>query len=191
MHCASSGFTDFVRIELALDLEPHFQQKALMNQQAGGENKGLSKLTIAQRVNTRLEVARLARVSSGNVRKVKNILTHACSSLLLAARDEEVSINLADKWCLEPKAQQQEFLRVMRIQGGIERKARNVLAEHLRRVSPQRRDRQVIQLADLVGRSNDLGSIEIEIINAPGRKMLATKELIDWLTAAKGIAHEW
>lgn len=34
-HCASRGLTDFVRIELALDLEPHFQEKALMNQQAG------------------------------------------------------------------------------------------------------------------------------------------------------------
>ena len=51
-HCASRGLTDFVRIELALDLEPHFQVKALMNQQAGGQGKGLSKLTKAQRLDT-------------------------------------------------------------------------------------------------------------------------------------------
>lgn len=43
-HCASRGLTDFVRIELALDLELHFQEKALMNQQAGGQSKGLSKM---------------------------------------------------------------------------------------------------------------------------------------------------
>ena len=68
-HRASRGLTDFVRIELALDLEPHFQVKALKNQQAGGQGKGLSKLTKAQRLDTRREVARVAEVSSGNVRK--------------------------------------------------------------------------------------------------------------------------
>ena len=88
-HCASRGLTDFVRIELALDLEPHFQVKALKNQRAGGQGKGLSKLTKAQRLDTRREVARVADVSSGNVRKVKNILTHGCSSLLQAAREAE------------------------------------------------------------------------------------------------------
>ena len=51
-HRASRGLTDFVRIELALDLEPHFQVKALKNQQAGGQGKGLSKLTKAQRLDT-------------------------------------------------------------------------------------------------------------------------------------------
>jgi hypothetical protein len=58
-HCASRGLTDFVRIELALDLEPHFREKALMNQQSGGQHKGLSKLTIPQRVNTRREALSL------------------------------------------------------------------------------------------------------------------------------------
>jgi hypothetical protein len=186
-HCASRGFTDFVRIELALDLERHFQQKALLNQQAGGQGKGLSKLTIAQRVNTRREVARLAGVSSGNVRKVKNILAHACSPLRQAAREEEVSINLADKWCLEPEAQQQEHLRLMRIERGIKRKARNLIAAHLARVSPSTRDRQVIKLSDLVGLLNDIGSVEVEIVDAPGRTMFATKELIDSLAQRRAL----
>lgn len=185
-HCASRGLSDFVRIELALDLEPHFQERALMNQQAGGQHKGLSKLTIAQRVNTRREVARLAGVSSGNVRKVKNVLTHACSSLLQAAREEEVSINLANKWCLEPEAQQQEHLRLMRIERGIRRKTRNLVAAHLARVSPCTRDRQVIILSDLVGLLNDICSIEVEIVDVPGRTMLATKELIDSLAPLVG-----
>lgn len=144
--------------------------------------KGLSRLTIAHRVNTRREVARLAGVSCGNVRKVKNILAHACSSLRQAAREEEVSINLADKWCLEPEAQQQEHLRLMRIERGIKRKARNLVAAHLARVSPSTRDRQVIKLSDLVGLLNDIGSVEVEIVNAPGRAMLVTEELIRSLT---------
>jgi hypothetical protein len=184
-HCASRGLTDFVRIELALDLEPHFQEKALMNQQAGGQGKGLSKLTIAQRVNTRREVARLAGVSSGNVRKVKHILTHASSSLLQAARTEEVSINLADKWSHEPERQQQENLRLLRIERGIKRKARNLVAAHLARVATTR-VRKVIKLSDLVGLLNDISSIEVEIVDAPGRTMFATKELIHSLTPRQG-----
>lgn len=113
---------------------------------------------------------------------MKNILAHACSSLRQAAREEEVSINLADKWCLEPEAQQQEHLRLMRIERGIKRKARNLVAAHLARVSPSTRDRQVIKLSDLVGLLNDIGSVEVEIVNAPGRAMLVTEELIRSLT---------
>jgi len=101
-HCSVRGLTDFVRIALALELEPYFRKTALMHQQAGGQAKGLSKLTKAQQVDTRREVARIAGVGPGNVRKVKNVLAHACSSLLQAARMEEVSINLADKWSFEP-----------------------------------------------------------------------------------------
>ena len=177
-HCASRGLTDFVRIELALDLEPHFQAKALLNQQAGGQGKGLSKLTKVQRVDTRREVARLAGVSSGNVRKVKNILAHGCSSLLQAARTQEVSINLADKWSLEPHAQQEERLRLIRIERYIKRKARNLVAEHVALLLPPRRDRQVIKLLDLYRLLDDASSIEVEIVDAPGRTIFVTKELI-------------
>src|SRR5205807_1311251 len=95
-HHLSQGLSDFIRIELALDLEPYFQEKAVLNQQAGGRSKGLSKLTAAERVNSRREIARVAHVSLGNVHKVKHILAHACSSLREAARIEEISINLAD-----------------------------------------------------------------------------------------------
>jgi hypothetical protein len=197
-HCPSCGLSDFVRIELALDLESHFQEKALMNQQAGGQGKGLSKLAIAQRIDTRREVARLARVSSGNVPKVKNILAHGCSSLQQAARTKEVSINLADKWSHEPQAQQQEYLRLARIERGIKRKARNLVAAHLARVSPSTRDRQVLNLSDLVGLVNqlashaakqsiDIGSIEVDVVDAPGRMIFVTEELARFFTPQKGI----
>ena len=72
-HRPLQGLNDFIRIELALDLEPHYQEKAVLNQQAGGRGKGLSKLTKAETVNSRREVARVAQVSVGNVRKVKYI----------------------------------------------------------------------------------------------------------------------
>jgi hypothetical protein len=152
-----------------------------MNQQAGGQGKGLSKLTIAQRVDSRQKIARLAGVSSGNVRKVKTILTHACSLLLQAARKKEVSINLADKWCLEPETQQQEYLRLMRIERGIKRKATNIVAAHLARAASTTRNRQVITMSELVGLLNNTRSVEVEIVDAPGRAIFVTKDLIDSL----------
>jgi hypothetical protein len=180
--------TDFIRIELALDLESHFQKKAITNQQAGGKGKGSSKLTTAQRLDTRREVSRLAGVSCGNVTKVKTILAHACRSLLQAARSREVSINLADKWSHEPPAEQQEYLRLFRIKRGIRKKARTLVAAHLAQVMPSERDHEVLRLLDLVGCLNQLtksaleqsmgaSSIEVEVINAPGRTIFVTQEL--------------
>ena len=187
-HCSLRGLADFVRIELALELEPCFREQALMHQQAGGQGKGSSKLTKAQRVDTRREVARVAGVGPGNVRKVRNILTHACSFLLQAARTEEVSINLADKWSLEPEVKQQEYLRLFRTERGIQKKARTLTGD-LARLSPSTRDNQVVKLTDFVSFINqlavsttdlsiELGSLEVTVVNAPGRTICVTQELM-------------
>jgi len=194
----SCGSTDFVRIELALDLEPHFREKALMNQQAGGKDKGSSKLTEAQQVDTRREVARIACVSSGNVRKVKHILAHACTTLLQAARTKEVSINLAEKWSHEPEGQQQEHLRVLQIERGVRRKARRLIAAHLEGASPSTRDRRVMKLSEFVGLVNqfnsgnqdqtiDVGSVEVQLLDAPGPLVFVTQELVHFLTPLQGV----
>lgn len=198
-HGGSQGLAAFIRIELALDLELYFRENARRNQQAGGKAKGSSKLTIAQRVDTRRDIARLAGVSCGNVRKVKSILLHACPSLLQAARTKEVSINLADKWSHEPPAQQQEHLRVLGIKRGIKKKARSLVAAHLSRVTPPEGDHQVLSLLDLVGylnqlttsaseQSMDAGTIKIQIIDAPGRTIFVTKELVCSLPLRERIA---
>jgi hypothetical protein len=187
-HGGSHGLIDSIRIELALDLEPYFRENARMNQQAGGKGKGSSRLTTAQRIDARREVARLAGVSCGNVRKVKNILRHACSPLMDAARTKEVSINLADKWSHEPPERQQEYLRLLRIERGIRKTARSLVAGCLTRVTPPQREDQMLKLLDLVGclkqlttsasdQSMDASSIEVQIIKAPGRTIFVTQEL--------------
>jgi hypothetical protein len=180
---------DFIRIELALDLEPYFQEQAVLNQQAGGRGKGLSKLTEAQRVNSRKEIARVAGVSLGNVHKVKYILTHACSPLKEATRTEEISINLADHWSHEPDAKQREHLRLLRIERGIRRKARHLVAAELAQVAPSRPPEQIIRLSDFVAlvsqlttiapeRSRELDSIEVKLVDGPGHAVFVTEELI-------------
>jgi hypothetical protein len=197
-HRRSQGLADFIRIELALDLESYFKDKALLNKRAGGRLKGLSILTAAEKVNSRTEIARVAQVSVGNVHKVKYILTHACSALKEAARTVEISINLAEKWCHEPDAKQRENLRLLRIKRGIRRKARHLVAVELAQVAPLKRDEQVIRLSDLVAlvnrlttiapeRSKEFGSIEIKLVDGPGRAIFPTAELIRVLTPLQGM----
>jgi hypothetical protein len=192
-HHRSQSFTDFIRIELALDLEPFFKDKALLNRRAGGQLKGLSRLTVAEKVNSRTEVARVAQLSVGNVHKVKYILTHACSPLRDAARKGEISINLAEKWSHEPDPKQHEYLRVLRIDRGLRRKARHLVTAELARVAPSKRDEPVVRLSDLVSLANrltmiaperlkELDSIEVTQVDGPGCAIFITKELIRALT---------
>jgi hypothetical protein len=184
---------DFIRIELALDLESHFKDKAVLNRQAGGRLKGLSKLTGAEKVNSRTEIARIAQVSVGNVHKVKYIIEHACSPLKEAARAREISINLADKWSHELEVKQREHLRLMRIERGIRSKARHLVATEVARVAPSKPDEQVIKLPDFVilvnqlttvapERSKEFDTIEVKVVGGPGRAIFVTEELIRALT---------
>jgi hypothetical protein len=184
---------DFIRIELALDLEPDFKDKAFLNRQEGGRLKGLSKLTGAEKVNSRLEIARVAHVSVGNVHKVKYILDHASSPLKEAARTGEISINIADKWSHEPESKQQEYLRVLWIERGIRRKARHLVAAELAHITPSKHNERVVRLSDLVTlvsqlttnapeRSKEFDSIEVKVVNGPGRTIFVTEELIRALT---------
>jgi len=178
---------DFIRIELALDLEPRFKEAALTNRQEGGRLKGLSKLTTSEKVNSRTEIARVAHVSVGNVHKVKYILMHAALQLQEAVRTEEVSINLADKWSHESEAKQIERLRVLRIERGIRRKARQLVSAGLAKQSLETAQR-IIKLADVVEIVNKLtvdgpdqstrfASIEVGIVDVPGPAIFINKEL--------------
>jgi hypothetical protein len=150
-------------------------------------------LTTAEKVNSRTEVARVAQVSVGNVHKVKYVLLHACSQLKEPARAGEVSINLVEKWSHEPDAKQHEYLRILRIERGIRRKAKHLVAANTARVTPSKRDEQVIRLSDLVAlvnrlttigpeRSWELDSIDVNLVDGPGRAVFITRELIRALT---------
>ena len=194
-HRRSRGLCDFIRIELALDLEPHFREAAMMNRQLGGRLKGLSKLTAAEKVDSRMEIARVAQVSVGNVHKVKYILSHACSPLKEAARANEVSIHLADKWSHEPESRQREHLRIVQIERGLRRTARRVVAAELARVASTSTE-QVVRLSDVVAlvnrlttvapdHSKECGSIEVQLVDGPGRAVFITGELLHALNPQK------
>jgi len=191
----SDGLNDFTRIEVALDLELFFREKARSNQQVGGRGKGSSRLTVAERVDSRKEIAQVAGVSVGNVTKVKRILTHACSAVQQAARSREISINLAEKWSHEPAAQQLENLRLRQIHRGIRRKARELVMAHIRELSQSKPDicymsdllRLVTRLSTMsADESSDLGPVAIGSVSVPGKGVFVTEELLQAFKTTAG-----
>jgi hypothetical protein len=111
-HQTQRGWNDFVRIRLALTLEPNLQQRALDNMRTGGKLKGLANLPEAQHIDIRKEIARAAGVSDRNVCNVRRILKLAHPRLIEALRNGTLSINRAIQFCELPRAAQlEQFIR--------------------------------------------------------------------------------
>src|SRR5450432_4016125 len=97
-HRPLRGLNSYSRVLLALDLEPSLQERARANQQAGGQTKGSSNLTEAQRLDVRSEIAAVAGVSTGNVTKAKQLRETAHPRVELAIRTGEISIHKGWQW---------------------------------------------------------------------------------------------
>lgn len=111
-HRTRCGWNDFVRIRLALTLEPNLRQKALDNMHVGGKLKGLANLPEAQHTNVRKEIARAAGVGDRNVSNVRTILKVAHPRLIEALRNGTLRISRAIQFCKLPKADQlEQFIR--------------------------------------------------------------------------------
>jgi hypothetical protein len=91
-HRRSNGLNDFIRILLALELEPGFKEKARPNQRVGGQNMGSSNLTEAGTLDVRCEIAAAAGVSAGNVSKVKQLTAAAHPAIVQVLRSGEISM---------------------------------------------------------------------------------------------------
>jgi hypothetical protein len=111
-HQTRCGWNAFVRIRLALTLEPNLQQRALDNMRAGGKYKGLASLPEAQHMDVRQQIAGAAGVGTRNVSNVKTILRNAHPRLIAALLNGTLTINRAMQFCKLPKAEQLEhFIR--------------------------------------------------------------------------------
>ena len=130
-HRRSNGLNDFNRILLALELEPWLKQQARFNQQFGGQRKGSSNLTEADRLDVRSEIAAVAGVSTGNVSKVRQLASTAHPDLLEALRAGEISIHRASILLRKPE-QQLEQLMLYRNLRGITRTVNTLLQAHCR-----------------------------------------------------------
>jgi len=102
-HRRSNGLNAFSLIVLALELEPWLKEQARLNQRTGGQNRGSSKLSEADRLDVRARIAAAAGAAAGNVSKVKHLLSVAKPAILQALREGEVSIHRASLWLQTPR----------------------------------------------------------------------------------------
>jgi hypothetical protein len=135
-HRPSWGLNAFSRVLLVLDLEPLLQERASENQRIGGQHKGLSNLTEAQKVDCRSELAAAAGVSPGNIRKVKQLIESAHPVIKQALKAEEISIHLAWQWRRLPAQQQLEKFEEYRSRKGTNQTSRRLIQKHVARLSP-------------------------------------------------------
>ena len=183
-HRRFDGLNDFTRIELSRDLKLFSAEKARLHQQAGGQRKGSAKLEASERVDSRKERARILVVSEGNVSKVDRTLDHACSSTKQAARDKEISIHKAEKWSLQTEARQIENLKALRIEQGIRKKARNLVARLA--VHPDGSVLTTVHLQRLLQRVSTMppeqlkafGPVVFGCLHVPGKRIYVTDQLI-------------
>jgi hypothetical protein len=175
--------SDFCRILLARELEPWFRKKALANQTAGGEKKGSSKLTEAERVDVTATIAQVADVSVGNISKVKQLLGTAIPELVQALRWDEISINKAWLLSKEPPASQREGLALPQCKRNIKKDMRTLASRHASNSLPMLPDLSnlITQLSAL--ESSKRGSFRVFVSSAHGRGLGLTKELILELNA--------
>jgi len=108
----------------------------------------------------------------------------------VAARTKEVSIHRAYTWSHESESNQLELIRVFRIQHGLRRRARIIVAAAY--TPPSTADEQVIGLrkfVTLAQQSRDFESIEAKYTVGPGRVILVirSEELIRALTPRAGV----
>jgi hypothetical protein len=186
---ARCGWNAFVRIELALKLEPGFQCKSLANMQAGGKCKGLANLPKALQIDVRKKIAEIAGVCARNVGKVKDILKNAHPKLIDAARTQALSINRAAKLCRLPKGQQiEELTRHL-----CHREASRVIRQAVSRPrnSPKRLD--VTSVLDALQRQEEQqpGSVEVRNSRSPRTVIVLGQDMLTGsISRQEGSIHE-
>jgi hypothetical protein len=111
-HQTRCGWNAFVRIRLALTLEPNLQQRALENKRTGGKYKDPANLPEAQHIDVRQEIARAAGVCDRYIDNVRTILKAAHPRIIEALRDSTLKINRAIQFCKLNQAEQlDQFIR--------------------------------------------------------------------------------
>jgi hypothetical protein len=181
-HRRSEGLNAFSRIIIAQELEPWLREKARSNKQAGGQQKGSSNLTEADKLDVRSEIAAVAGVSTGNVSKVKQLLLHAQPALLQALREGEVSIHRAWLWIQKPE-QQLDQLRLHQNLRGITHQVDLLLQAHNHPTGEEPLDVDRILDALAAMDPERMASILAAEIEIPGEVLLISTGLRQALTS--------
>jgi hypothetical protein len=181
-HQRSDGLNAFCRILLALELEPWFKARARGNQQLGGQKKGSSNLTEADRLDVRTEIAAAAGVSAGNVTKVKHLSSAAHPDVLEALRAGGVSIHQAWVWLRKPD-KQLDALGMQQNRSGIAKTVNSLLRAQGNSARGEHFDAQRIAAALARLDSEQSDTILVAEIKVPGVVLLVSTALRQALTS--------
>jgi hypothetical protein len=157
--------------------------------QAGGRNKGSSNLTAVKKIDVRSEIAIEAVTSTGSVTKVSQLRRTAHPSVEEALRTGEISIHRAWQWRNESPETQLENLRLRRLERGIKRKARTLVAKHKATILPPSPDPISLNMLEVVSlmnylstmsidESNAFGTVAMVTLDVPGKGIFMTRELV-------------
>ena len=119
---SSKGIGDFARILMALELEPWFRRPKPTKTPAEDVRVRHS-WRKADRLDVRIEVARAAGVSAGNVSKVKQIQHSAVPQIREALLAGEIQINRAAMWSGIAPSLQERRLSDYRNERGVRRRS--------------------------------------------------------------------
>jgi hypothetical protein len=136
----SAGFNDFIRVSLALELEPKFRAQAKERQRIGGEKKLSSNLTGAQRIDVRARIAETAGVCVANVTKVKRLIDSADAIVLTALQVGEIRIHRAWTWLESSRDGGLQDYKNFRSETGMRRTINTLIARQVARRSSARNE---------------------------------------------------
>jgi ParB-like chromosome segregation protein Spo0J len=165
-HRPSAGLAPFSRIVMARDLAKSLREKALQHQQAGGKSKGSSKLTEAEKVEVRQQIATAASVSVGTLSHALAVLKTGDPEILRALCNGEIKIDRAWRWSKESRVCQCEKLKLYRRHRGMERIAQKLVARQVKKLKSKRRPASRWRNTTLSETVNRLGSLAPEVLRA-------------------------
>ena len=180
-HGSSQGLNAFCRIRLALSYTS-LRQSASRRQGGEGPPGRASNLTPGERRQVRKDIARVARVSTGNVTKVRQLLETVIPHVQDALRRGEVSIHKAWQWRTLTPTRQRDAVWAHRHRTALKQTIRLLIAPHTRRpnvVPPGDQVRTV--LGGLATHETAVG-----VIDLPGNAIVVTRECYEGLLRRRG-----
>jgi hypothetical protein len=174
---------------MARDLAKSLREKALQHQQAGGKSKGSSKLTEAEKVEVRKEIAVAAGVSVGTLSHALEVLKTGDPEILRALCNGEIKIDRAWRWSKESRSRQRENLMIYRRHRGMERVAERLVARQLKKRKSERpppHRRKTATLGEALSRLTALtpeilASLEVIFIKTPGPIIALSEDIAQCL----------
>jgi hypothetical protein len=181
-HRRSNGLNDFCRILLAMELEPWLKEQARYNQHLGGQQKGSSNLTEADRLDVRSKIAAAAGVSTGNLNKARHLIATAHPLVQEALRSGEVNIHRASVWLRSPEKQLDQ-LRFHQSRRGITCKIDSLVQAHRRSAHNEDLEPQRVLSALHAMSPERKSAILVAVIEVQGELLLISPALRRFLTS--------